>query len=85
MDAHPAVAQSAIVPVPDALLGERACLVVVLAPGASLTLEDMRAYLASKGIAKLRWPEYVEVVAAMPMTASRKIIKGKLIEQIGVG
>lgn len=85
MDAHPAVAQSAIVPVPDAVLGERACLVVVLSPGAALTLEDMRAYLASKGIAKLRWPERVEVVAAMPMTASRKIIKGKLIEQIGVG
>ena len=85
MDAHPAVAQSAIVPVPDAVLGERACLAVVLSPGATLTLDEVRAYLASKGIAKMRWPERVEVVPAMPMTASRKIIKGKLIEQIGAG
>jgi acyl-coenzyme A synthetase/AMP-(fatty) acid ligase len=82
MNAHPAVVQSAIVPVPDPILAERACLVLVMAPGKTLTLDEVRAYLAEQGIAKIRWPEGLEFVDAMPMTASRKIIKGKLIEQL---
>ena len=82
MNAHPAVVQSAIVPTPDPILGERACLVLVLAPGKAITLDDVCAYLAEQGIAKMRWPERLEFVDAMPMTASRKIIKGKLIEQL---
>ena len=84
MNSHPDVAQSAIVPVPDPVLGERACLVLVMAPGKRLSLDDVRAYLAEQGIAKLRWPERLEIVDAMPMTASRKIIKGKLIEELGL-
>jgi len=84
MNTHPAVIQSAIVPVPDPILAERACLVLVMAPGKTLTLDDVRAYLAEQGIAKMRWPERLELVDAMPMTASRKIIKGKLIEQLGL-
>lgn len=84
MNAHPAVVQSAIVPVPDPILAERACLVLVMAAGKTLTLDDVRAYLAEQGIAKMRWPERLEIVDAMPMTATRKIIKGKLIEQLGL-
>jgi non-ribosomal peptide synthetase component E (peptide arylation enzyme) len=84
MNAHPAVVQSAIVPAPDPILAERACLVLVMAPGKTLTLDDVRAYLAEQGIAKMRWPERLEFVDAMPMTASRKIIKGKLIDQLGL-
>ncbi|MBT6117020.1 MAG: acyl--CoA ligase, partial [Rhodospirillaceae bacterium] len=85
MDAHPAVAQSAIVPYPDPVLGERACLVLAMTPGEILTLDAVRAYLDGLGIAKLRWPERLEFVEAMPMTASRKIVKGRLIEQLGLG
>lgn len=84
MNSHPAVVQSAIVPTPDPVLGERACLVLVMAPGKTLTLDEVRAYLAEQGIAKLRWPERLEFVEAMPMTASRKIVKGKLVEQLGL-
>jgi non-ribosomal peptide synthetase component E (peptide arylation enzyme) len=84
MNAHPAVILSAIVPAPDPILAERACLVLVMAPDKTLTLDDVRAYLAEQGIAKMRWPERLEFVEAMPMTASRKIIKGKLIEQLGL-
>jgi cyclohexanecarboxylate-CoA ligase len=82
MNSHPDVVQSAIVPAPDPILGERACLVLVMAPGKSLTLDDVRTYLAEQQIAKLRWPERLELVSVMPMTASRKIIKGELIEQL---
>lgn len=80
MDAHPAVQISAVVPMPDEILGERACLFVQTVPGRTLTLENVCEYLAANNMAKLRWPERLEIVEAMPMTATRKIIKRKLVE-----
>jgi len=79
LDAHPAILQSAIVPMPDPVLGERACAFATLRPGASApTLESLSAYLLEKGIAKLKLPERLVVVAEMPLTPTRKIVKGKL-------
>jgi non-ribosomal peptide synthetase component E (peptide arylation enzyme) len=79
LDAHPAILQSAIVPMPDPVLGERACAFVTLRPGAAEPkLAELCAYLLGKGIAKLKLPERLVVVAEMPLTPTRKIIKGKL-------
>ncbi|MBZ0141377.1 MAG: cyclohexanecarboxylate-CoA ligase, partial [Pseudorhodoplanes sp.] len=75
-----AVQISAVVPMPDEILGERACLFVQTVPGRTLTLENVCEYLAANNMAKLRWPERLEIVEAMPMTATRKIIKRKLVE-----
>ena len=74
---------AAIVPEQDAVLGERCCLFVELAPGASLTLEEATSWLASKGIAKMRWPERLEIVDEMPMTPTRKILKRELSKLLG--
>lgn len=83
IDAHPSVMQSAIIPVPDEVLGERACLVLVPLPGQKApTLRQIQEYLASNKVTKIRWPERVEVVDAMPITATRKIIKSALAKQI---
>ena len=76
--AHDAVVQAAIVAMPDEVLGEKACLFVELAPGASLGFDEMTDYLAANGVAKMRWPERLEHVAEMPMTPTRKIIKDEL-------
>ena len=79
LDAHPKVLHSAIVPMPDPVLGERACCFVVLRPGAAgLTLEELAGYLAACGIAKMKFPERLVVVDEMPLTPTRKIIKGRL-------
>jgi len=43
----------------------------------------MKAFLGSKGVAKQYWPERLEVLAALPSTASGKIQKYKLREQVG--
>jgi cyclohexanecarboxylate-CoA ligase len=78
--AHGAVAQCAIVPMPDPVLGERACCFVVLKPGAdAITLDDLRAWLSARDVAKLKWPERVEIIADMPMTPTRKVKKTELI------
>ena len=82
IDQHGAVLQSAVVPVPDPILGERACCCVVLKPGETLSLEALCAWLQSKGISKSKWPERLVSIAEMPMTPTRKIIKGALIELI---
>ena len=78
LDAHPAIQQSAVAPIPDPVLGEKACAYVVLTPGVETTLEELCAYLLEHGIAKTKLPERLETVAEMPMTATRKIIKGRL-------
>ncbi len=78
IDRHPSVLMSAIAPVPDDVLGERACVYVELQPDASLTLEDICAWLKENDVAKMKWPEKLIIVDRMPLTPTRKIIKGAL-------
>ena len=79
LDSHPKVLQSALVPMPDEVLGEKACAFVTLAPGvSSVTLEELCNYLLGLRIAKTKLPEKLVVIDAMPLTPTRKVIKGKL-------
>jgi cyclohexanecarboxylate-CoA ligase/acyl-CoA synthetase len=80
IDRHPAVLQCAIVPMPDRVLGERACCFATVRPGKSLTLADVTGWLAQHQVAKLKWPERLETIDAMPLTPTRKIIKGELMK-----
>jgi cyclohexanecarboxylate-CoA ligase len=76
---HAAIAQCAIVPMPDPVLGERACCFVVLKVGAApVTLDDLCAWLTAQDIAKARWPERLEIIDEMPLTPTRKIKKSEL-------
>lgn len=79
---HPAVAQVAIAPVPDAELGERAACFVVLNERATLDFEELTLYLAERKVAKFMWPEQLEIVADMPMTPTRKVIKPELVRRL---
>ena len=81
--AHPKVVLSAIAPMPDDVLGEKACLFVTLVPGAELTLDEVTAYLADNDVAKMKWPERLVTLDEMPMTPTRKIIKGELARLVG--
>jgi 3-phosphoshikimate 1-carboxyvinyltransferase len=74
---HPAVAEVAIVAMPDERLGERACAFVVRAPEftADLGLAEVREWLDSHEMSKHYWPERVEILDAMPRTPSGKIQK----------
>ncbi len=75
MYAHPAIAEVAVVAMPDPRLGERACACVVLRAGTALTLPDVQAHLAKARMAKQYWPERLEVLGEMPRTPSGKIQK----------
>ena len=70
---HPAIAAVAIVGMPDVRLGERGCAFVVLRPGHAMDLPTMQAHLAALKVAKPFWPERLECIDALPMTASGKL------------
>jgi non-ribosomal peptide synthetase component E (peptide arylation enzyme) len=80
---HPAVQQCALIPVPDDLLGEKICCALHLRPGCQApTLGELLAWLHQQGVSKMHWPERLELVDAMPLTPTRKIMKAKLAENI---
>jgi cyclohexanecarboxylate-CoA ligase len=72
---HAAVRQIAIVAMPDERLGERPCAFAVLREQATLNLADMQQFLKQSGVARSYWPERLELVESLPMTASGKIQK----------
>lgn len=75
---HPAIRQVAIVGVPDARTGEAALAFVVPQPGAKLTLEDMRSFLAQRGLAKQKCPEQLRLVTELPTNSVGKVLKREL-------
>lgn len=79
---HPKVLHAAVVAYPDPVLGEKACCFVVLKGDDAPTLSELCAYLTQRGISKVKLPERLEVIDAMPMTPTRKIIKAKLRERL---
>src|SRR5205807_6928712 len=55
--AHPSVFNTAVVAMPDDVLGERSCAYVILKPGASLALPELVSFLEHQQIAKFKLPE----------------------------
>jgi 3-phosphoshikimate 1-carboxyvinyltransferase len=78
---HPAVAEAAIVAMPDERLGERACAFVVLVPGGELDFAAMRAHLEQAQVTRQYWPERLEVVDALPRNPIGKVQKFLLRER----
>lgn len=79
---HPAVLNTAVVAMPDPVMGERACAYVVLREGASLDLARLSGFLQQKRIARFKLPERLELIEALPTTAVGKISKKDLREDI---
>ena len=77
---HPAVQAVAIVGMPDARLGERACAFVVPKPGQPFSFDEMVRFLAEQKLARQYLPERLEVVDELPVTPSGKVQKFKLRE-----
>jgi len=79
---NPHVQDAAIVGMPDPRLGERACAFVICREGKSLDMKSMQDFLAERGVAKVYWPERLEIVDSLPRTANGKIRKADLRAQL---
>jgi len=76
---HPAIAQVAVVSVPEKRLGEQACAVCCVREGqATPTLDGIKSHLSVIGLSKKKWPEHLLVMDRLPFTATGKIDKKRL-------
>jgi acyl-CoA synthetase (AMP-forming)/AMP-acid ligase II len=78
--AHPAVAEAAVIAVPDAKWAERPLAVVVLKEGGAVTQDELRDFLAPQ-FAKWWLPDRFEFVAEIPKTSVGKFRKTALRDQ----
>jgi fatty-acyl-CoA synthase len=78
--AHPAVAEAAVIAMPDDRWGERPLAVVVLRDDAEASPEELREHLSSQ-FAKWQLPDRFEFVDEIPRTATGKFKKTELRER----
>ncbi|MFI8292031.1 long-chain fatty acid--CoA ligase [Streptomyces sp. NPDC085614] len=81
---HPAVAECAVIGIPDPLWGEVGRAVVVLEPGTRAAEEDILGHLHGR-LAKYKIPKSVVLADGLPRTASGKIVKPAVRDTYGLG
>jgi acyl-CoA synthetase len=82
---HPAVARAAAFPVADARLGEKVCLAVMARPGSPVAGEALLLHLDAAGLSKFDMPEYFLALDDIPLTATGKILKRALVDEVRAG
>ena len=81
---HPKIMHAAMVGVADQRLGERNCLCVIPKAGQSVTLAEMIGYLKGQ-VADYKLPEEMHIVEELPFTATGKLRRHVLAEQVAKG
>jgi len=74
---HPSVDQVAVIGLPTAVIGEIGVAFVVAAPGATITLEELRIWCKAR-LADYKAPDRLELVDHLPVTAMMKVDKAAL-------
>lgn len=80
LERHPDIYQACVVPVPDAIRGQKPVAFVVPVPGARLTEELVKAYAIAHGPA-YQHPRHVAFVDALPLAGTNKIDRKALMDR----
>jgi fatty-acyl-CoA synthase len=81
---HPAVAEAAVIAIPDEKWSERPLACVVLKPGQAVQPAELNALLLQRSFARWQLPERYEFIEAVPRTSTGKFWKMKLRERFPV-
>jgi acyl-CoA synthetase (AMP-forming)/AMP-acid ligase II len=84
LSGHPAVAQVAVVGMPDERMGEVGVAFVVLRNGVELSVEEIVAF-SRANMANYKVPRHVHIVTELPLNASGKVLKHELRARAGRG
>lgn len=79
--AHPAVADCAVVGLPDEKWGERLTAVLQLRPGRSVEVDEVQAFVKER-IGSVKTPKQVEVWADLPRSKVGKVLKTEVKAQL---
>ncbi|MEI2764750.1 MAG: long-chain fatty acid--CoA ligase [Dermatophilaceae bacterium] len=78
---HPAVAEVAVIGLPDPKWGEAVTAVVATKPGQTVTLEQLRDYATTR-LARYKLPNRLHVVADLPRNPTGKVLKYQLRDDL---
>lgn len=78
---HPAVSESAVVALPDPVLGEVPAALVVFRDGRSAEIEDLLDH-CRKNMASFKVPRRIEILSSLPRNSAGKVLKAKLREKM---
>jgi len=79
--AHPAIAEAAVIAVPDEKWSERPIACIVLKAGHEAAPGELGRHLLERGFAKWQLPDRYELIDAIPRTSTGKFWKVKLRER----
>ena len=76
---HPAVANAAVIGIPDEHSGERPKAFIVLKPGQTVTEQEIIEFCKGE-LTNYKLPKSIEIRNELPMTAVGKVLRRKLKE-----
>jgi len=79
---HDAVADVAVIGLPDSRTGERVCAAIVLIPGASIDVPALAEHCIGLGLAKYKCPEQIVFIDAIERNPMGKIQKDKVRDAV---
>jgi non-ribosomal peptide synthetase component E (peptide arylation enzyme) len=88
LSGFPGITASAVIAMPDKVLGERICAYVQPDAGVKIVFEEVIAFLKTKGASVMQLPERIEIIDAIPLTnigkTDKKVLREDIKKRLGV-